>query len=992
MPKYDAFISYRHTEPDKTIAEKLHKMLETYKVPSKIAKKTGKKKINRVFRDKEELPTSSNLAASIEDALINSEYLIVICSPRTPESKWVLKEIETFSKLHGHDKILALLIEGEPIDAFPEQLRFVTKEMIDNEGNVIEEKEEVEPLAADIRGKDTKELIKNLKKELLRLLAPILGCNFDDLRQRHRERFIKRVITISICFSLFFLAFGSFSTWQAIQIKQQVNKTLEGQSLYLANLSRQVLNEGDRRTAILLALEALPKNLEKPERPYVEEAEYALTEGLNIYNTSNTFMSDIVLNHRKSVSNIQISPDHSKVFTVCNDGKIYLWDTSNGNLLYTFPHNSITLSKEQSSFSANGEIIVSITSDGLAAWSTTTGVKLWEIEATIPRFVLNPDGKSLALIQQEPTKNHLKLIDINNGNVFIHMTFERKNFELVNAMAFNQDGSILALGTDQGLIQLVDIQNQKNLYRLNSANENIKKVFFSDDGKKIAAFSGNFDLETADIYSTGTGNIEIWDTESTQNILNHKLNTSTIAEASFSPVNSNIVAYTENELVKVVDISSGEILFTFTHGSKVTNFKIFNDGDFFVTTSLDGNIMFYSLDIGISLPSWNIYHNDSISVMDIEGNILALSASTSNKAYLLKSLDNPYVTTMSGHSSTIEKGKFSPSGQKVLTVAESEVFIWDIEKRSLFNKLNGIEGTILNADFTPDESKISILTKEGYIKIFDMSSGSELSSLNTGSFTNYYYSPSNSLVALQIDDMVKIFDCYNCKELLTINNNSYLNKSFFSNQDKFVLIGKWDGEFSLYDIKTAKILHTFQNKENLKINVIAFNKDDSLLALNQGDRIYIYDTKNFEMVGYIENLLFAPSVITFSHDNRELFVGLDDKSIQIYDLETGQYKTELTGHNQILKECRYSPDGNLLITIGEFGECILWNPVNYKKLAYINKVLDINHSFTNFLSFNYQDVILMPRYDLESLVRIAKSELGNRKLSKEEKIKYYIIE
>lgn len=27
--KYDAFISYRHTEPDKTIAEKLHRMLET---------------------------------------------------------------------------------------------------------------------------------------------------------------------------------------------------------------------------------------------------------------------------------------------------------------------------------------------------------------------------------------------------------------------------------------------------------------------------------------------------------------------------------------------------------------------------------------------------------------------------------------------------------------------------------------------------------------------------------------------------------------------------------------------------------------------------------------------------------------------------------------------------------------------------------------------------------------------------------------------------
>ena len=44
MPKYDAFISYRHTEPDKSIAEKLHKMLETYRA-SKIAKKIGKKKL-----------------------------------------------------------------------------------------------------------------------------------------------------------------------------------------------------------------------------------------------------------------------------------------------------------------------------------------------------------------------------------------------------------------------------------------------------------------------------------------------------------------------------------------------------------------------------------------------------------------------------------------------------------------------------------------------------------------------------------------------------------------------------------------------------------------------------------------------------------------------------------------------------------------------------------------------------------------------------------
>ena len=36
--KYDAFISYRHGELDKFVAENLHKRLESYKIPKKLLK------------------------------------------------------------------------------------------------------------------------------------------------------------------------------------------------------------------------------------------------------------------------------------------------------------------------------------------------------------------------------------------------------------------------------------------------------------------------------------------------------------------------------------------------------------------------------------------------------------------------------------------------------------------------------------------------------------------------------------------------------------------------------------------------------------------------------------------------------------------------------------------------------------------------------------------------------------------------------------------
>ena len=137
---YDAFISYRHVDPDRFVAEQLHKELENFKLPKNIEaqlKKNNpdaKTKINRVFRDEEELPLSSSLEDQIVEALKNTDYLIVICSPRLKESQWCRKEIETFISMHGVDRVLAVLVEGEPGDAFPNELLTREKEITDKNG------------------------------------------------------------------------------------------------------------------------------------------------------------------------------------------------------------------------------------------------------------------------------------------------------------------------------------------------------------------------------------------------------------------------------------------------------------------------------------------------------------------------------------------------------------------------------------------------------------------------------------------------------------------------------------------------------------------------------------------------------------------------------------------------------------------------------------------------------------------------------------------
>ena len=205
--RYAAFISYRHVEPDRSLAHWLHRALENYRVPPAVARK-HRTRIGRIFRDEEELAASHDLSAEIEQALQDSDYLIVVCSPRAPESRWVNREVERFHELGRADRVLALLIEGEPRDSFPPALRAIRPAAEDDL-----EPHEVEPLAADVRPIEGESLRSRRQLALLRTAARLLGCRFDELRQREAARARKRRIVAGSVLCALVALFGVLAWW-----------------------------------------------------------------------------------------------------------------------------------------------------------------------------------------------------------------------------------------------------------------------------------------------------------------------------------------------------------------------------------------------------------------------------------------------------------------------------------------------------------------------------------------------------------------------------------------------------------------------------------------------------------------------------------------------------------------------------------------------------------------------------------------------------------
>ncbi|MDP2138196.1 MAG: toll/interleukin-1 receptor domain-containing protein [Candidatus Didemnitutus sp.] len=184
--RYRVFLSYSHA--DARWARWLMGRLENYRVPGRLhgrAAPVGQvgARLAPVFRDRDELPSASNLSETIEAALRVSETLVVICSPRAALSPWVQAEIVAFKRLHGERRVFGFIVEGEPKiagaadDCFPPALRAE----VDPTGDLSGRPAEI--VAADARPQgDGQELA------LLRLIAGLLGVGFDELRQRELMR------------------------------------------------------------------------------------------------------------------------------------------------------------------------------------------------------------------------------------------------------------------------------------------------------------------------------------------------------------------------------------------------------------------------------------------------------------------------------------------------------------------------------------------------------------------------------------------------------------------------------------------------------------------------------------------------------------------------------------------------------------------------------------------------------------------------------------
>ena len=418
---YAAFISYRHLPRDAEVACEVQRAIEEYRLPQHVARakapaettshtngmstetaasnndahsrqkrRPGRPtKLGKCFRDEDELAASHSLPDSIREALAASRTLIVICSPETQESPWVRREIEMFEQLHGRERIICVLAAGSPEESIPP----IPKTRMTPDANGILREMPAEPLAADLRP----EAKAKRKAELLRIIAAVAGCSYDDLRQRERARKRKHIALTSAAAALAIVVIGIF----AFQFHQTSEAALIAESKSLAAQALDQYANGEHLQAIETALQALPSSESDTSRPLVPEAQAALEKVLALNpDPDQPWTPFYLFESDEEIVDVAYSQEGAWIATLDAAGAVSLHDANSGASSGTATPDIFVL--ESDTVPATDWFIEGMSPSCLIMGNRTgqggvmgvnplTGKSLWKMHSVYPLAAAPPD-------------------------------------------------------------------------------------------------------------------------------------------------------------------------------------------------------------------------------------------------------------------------------------------------------------------------------------------------------------------------------------------------------------------------------------------------------------------------------------------------------------------------------------------------------------------------------------------------------------------------
>jgi WD40 repeat protein len=911
--RYKAFISYSHSA-DNRLAPALRTALHGF------AKPWYRLRTVRVFRDETGLAITPALWPSIEAALLDSEYFLLLASPEAAASEWVQREVACWLDRRPADQLLIALTRGEihwnnaahdfdwnGTDALPRRL----SQAFDQVPKYIDLRWARTATDLSLRNPDFLTAVASVTSTLQgRPLDELIG---EDVRQHRRTRRVAAAAIVGLAtLAVAASVFGVIASQQRDEARRQERIAVEQQQiateqrdqarrrlvqLNVANGSR-VADAGDVSAALLWFTEAAKV-----------EADHPVEQGL-----LRTRLASLAGRHPRLVQvwsaaapivpfgGVGFTPDDAWVVVYPLEGGIQAWDAQTASAAFKPPSSSVV----DIAVTPQGRRLLTVDTDGAHLWDSLTGEQVRSLAHDTPvswaRFAA--DGQYVFTLAEDRTA---RVWDAGAGREIAgHQDVD----EICDA-AFDGDVVTLLIRSSGNTLAL---WNSRTKRRIAFDKHNAVAAKLSADRRYVLTVD---DDKVAAVWDSQTGR-QVTSLGDWQGV-NH---------AHLSPDGQRVVMALQDGRALIWDIVTDREVQTLQHQGAVLDAAFSPDGKRLATASTDQQAHVWDIETGkeVSPPLW---HETIVSGVAFSTDGKRLSTATVNDVVRLWEFAGVPSVTLP-HQESVRFAAFSPDGTRVLTATDFTAQLWDATGtagKATFVWTPGAQ--IYHATFSPDGAYVLTASDDDLARLWDVKTGKEAAALPHQHRVRYaaFRRDGKMLLTasgqqLGVWDVAALPQVPSEPKVSLTHDDQLVLYGEFSADGREILSVDFGGTARVWNVETAQERIKLRRSE---ITVARLSPDGRRMATAGKDRVLrIWDTATGAPVGQPVPHEHRMTVVAFSPDGRRV-VTANEERVRIWDTESGSAITPPMQHDDLVMHAVCSADGTQVLTTSRDGTARVWN-------------------------------------------------------------------
>lgn len=939
--RYRAFISYSHA--DEAWAKWLHGALETYRVPARLRRgdhAAVPKRLLPIFRDRDELPSASELGSVIQQALQQSETLIVICSPRAALSRWVNEEIRYFKSLGRGRQVFALIVSGEPHAADPTQECFpeALRHDVAADGSLIASG--IEPIAADVRaGGDGRNDAR------LKLIAGLLGVGLDQLKRREAQRQRWRRMGIAALIAAVLASLLAMWQWQRSVREQALQaQALQVHRAALYENGRRELLAGQQARAAVYLVGALQLGLDTPALRFMLGR--AMRE-------VDAFQQRYELG--APITSMGVDPSGTRLAVLDAEGSLHLLDTRDGHEVASRPGKPQTWADGPYFAQGGKTLLLAVQARGRSTAELLMGANdaaTWrERRPASQEPIISVNGDRVAYIDEHEQAR----VAAADGDGF------DQAYGPATAVALLAEGQQLLLGGADGAVRRLRSETGALLSRFEGLSEAVRVLSVSPDGQLVAAagvggevrvwvlqtgrlrFTAGqprkvdvmeFSADSQRLLTSGRDGNAVWDTRRGQLLFADKSATFIGNPAGFVHGGDWLAQIKDGNLSLKDAISAQELLNLDGHNGPPDGFATANDAAVLYSSGRDGSMVRWQL----PATALAVFDARGVASGEVAGDpqtpiasapVLGLFAfgRADGVVELHREADASLLKTVVGRPERVTAVAFSPDGRWLAAAyQQGMVAIWPVNADAAPQWLQGPGGAPALLRWAPDSQHLAGAFLGARTRVWRWPETTVVADFSPRDATKALaFSPDGQRLAIGQQGHAKLWDLTRREFVwdqalpMEADAEAFTNVFDFSPDGRQLFASLKLRKLFLLDAATGRIDASTSIDASANFSSGGFSPDGASIVIGDYNRQAYRWTPRDGRVMSLEAHTSAVSAAVMNPQGSLIATASDDGTVKIWDAATGALLDTLTRHRGSIRygNVLFSRDGQSLLSAGQ---------------------------------------------------------------------------